>query len=50
MSARAKADEPEKGRLTAQSQREQIEEILRRVDALPILDTRPDDEILGYGD
>jgi len=26
----------------------QIEDILRRVDALPTLDSRPDDEILGY--
>lgn len=25
-----------------------LEEILRRVDALPILDTRPEAEILGY--
>lgn len=25
-----------------------IEELLRRVDALPILDSRPEDEILGY--
>jgi hypothetical protein len=32
----------------AAHQRAQIEDILRRVDALPILDTRPDDEILGY--
>jgi hypothetical protein len=29
-------------------QRAQIEDILRRLDALPILDTRPEDEILGY--
>lgn len=28
----------------------QIEELLRRVDALPILDSRPADEILDYGD
>lgn len=27
---------------------ERLEEILRRVDALPTLDTRPEDEILGY--
>jgi antitoxin VapB len=27
---------------------ESVEEILRRVDALPVLDTRPEDEILGY--
>ena len=26
----------------------QIEEMLRRVDALPTLDSRPEDEILGY--
>ena len=29
--------------------REKLEEILRRVDALPTLDDRPEDEILGYG-
>jgi hypothetical protein len=29
-------------------QRAQIEDILRRVDAMPILDTRPEEEILGY--
>lgn len=28
----------------------QIEDLLRRVDALPILDSRPEDEILGYGE
>jgi antitoxin VapB len=28
----------------------QIEDLLRRVDALPNLDTRPEDEILGYGE
>ena len=27
---------------------EKLEEILQRVDALPGLDTRPEDEILGY--
>jgi len=27
---------------------EQIEDLLRRVDQLPILDSRPEDEILGY--
>lgn len=27
---------------------ERLEEILRRVDALPTLDTRSEDEILGY--
>jgi antitoxin VapB len=26
----------------------QVEDLLRRVDALPTLDTRPEDEILGY--
>jgi len=29
--------------------KEKLEEILRRVDALPSLDDRPEDEILGYG-
>ena len=28
----------------------QVEDLLRRVDALPILDSRPEDEILGYGE
>ena len=28
----------------------QIEDLLRRVDALPSLDSRPENEILGYGD
>jgi antitoxin VapB len=28
----------------------QVQEILRRVDALPTLDTRTDDEILGYNE
>jgi antitoxin VapB len=27
---------------------EKLEDILHRVDALPTLDTRPEDEILGY--
>jgi antitoxin VapB len=27
---------------------EKLQDILRRVDALPPLDTRPEDEILGY--
>ena len=26
----------------------QVEELLRRVDSLPTLDSRPEDEILGY--
>ena len=26
----------------------QIDDLLRRVDALPTIDSRPDDEILGY--
>jgi antitoxin VapB len=29
---------------------EKLEDILRRVDSLPTLDTRPEDEILGYDD
>jgi len=28
----------------------QLDDILRRVDAMPALDTRPEDEILGYDD
>jgi antitoxin VapB len=28
----------------------QIEDLLRRVDALPQLDSRPEEEILGYGE
>lgn len=28
----------------------QLEDLLRRVDALPTLDSRPEDEILGYDD
>jgi hypothetical protein len=28
----------------------QIEDLLRRVDALPSLDARPESEILGYGE
>ena len=28
----------------------QIEDLLRRVDALPARDARPEDEILGYGE
>jgi len=28
----------------------QIEDLLRRVDALPTLDSRSEDEILGYGE
>lgn len=28
----------------------QVEDLLRRVDALPTLDARPEDEILGYGE
>jgi hypothetical protein len=28
----------------------EIESLLRRVDALPLLDSRPEEEIFGYGD
>lgn len=28
----------------------EIEDLLRRVDALPTIDSRPEDEILGYDD
>jgi len=34
----------------ARLRREKLNDILRRVDALPDLDTRPADEILGYDD
>jgi len=27
-----------------------IEDLLQRVDSLPTLDSRPEDEILGYGE
>jgi len=41
-------------RLRQRSQRrimtEKLEDILRRVDTLPTLDTRSEDEILGYDD
>ena len=36
------------GRYTAPTKREKLYEILARVDALPRLDTRSEDEILGY--
>lgn len=37
-----------RGRRHAQSLVEEVDDILRRVDALPTLDTRTEDEILGY--
>jgi antitoxin VapB len=37
-----------KTRRTSQVLKAQIEDLLRRVDALPTLDSRPEDEILGY--
>ena len=33
----------------AHLERERLEEILRRIDLLPVLDDRDPDEILGYG-
>jgi antitoxin VapB len=36
------------GRRRGRIMAEKLEDILRRVDALPPLDTRPEDEILGY--
>jgi antitoxin VapB len=36
------------GRYNAPTKREKLYEILHRVDALPQLDSRSDDEILGY--
>ncbi len=38
----------DKSHETALDQRAQIEDILKRIDALPILNTRPDIEIVGY--
>lgn len=37
-----------RGRRHAKRLPEEIEDILQRMDALPILDNRPEDEILGY--
>ncbi len=37
-----------KGRRRSRVLAGQVEDLLRRVDALPTLDTRPEDEILGY--
>ena len=37
-----------RGRRQAKNLREDVDEILRRVDALPILDERSSDEIIGY--
>jgi hypothetical protein len=45
MTLRAKGKDDKEA---AQSQLDQIEEILRRVDCLPVVDTRSEDEILGY--
>ena len=36
------------GRYTAPTKRDKLYEILNRVDALPRLDSRTEDEILGY--
>jgi hypothetical protein len=37
-----------KGEDAARSQLDQVKDILRRVDAMPLLDTRSEDDILGY--
>lgn len=37
-----------RGRRQARGLPEQVEDILQRLDALPTLDSRPEDEILGY--
>lgn len=37
-----------KGRRRARTFMEDVEDILRRVDAMPTVDTRSEDEILGY--
>jgi antitoxin VapB len=39
-----------KGRRIARSFVEDVQDILRRVDALPTLDKRAEEEILGYGE
>jgi antitoxin VapB len=39
-----------KNQRRAQVLTSQLDDILRRVDAMPSLDTRPEDEILGYDD
>jgi len=40
--------EPKKQEL--ERTKSEIDEILRRVDSLPVLDSRPADEVLGYND
>jgi len=42
--ARVKAED------AARSQLDQVKDILRRVEAMPLLDTRSEDDILGYGE
>lgn len=37
-----------RGRRRAKRLPEEVEDILQRMDALPTLDSRPEDEILGY--
>ena len=37
-----------RGRRHARSLAQEVDDILRRVDAMPALDDRPEDEILGY--
>ena len=49
MVSRAKDMEPgNQSGDAARDQRKQIENILQRIDALPVLDTRPAAEILDY--
>lgn len=44
-----KDERAESMQVPKQRLREELEELLRRVDALPEIDPRPADEILGYG-
>jgi hypothetical protein len=49
MAAKVKVERTGESIDDAQPQRDQMEDILRRVDAMPPLDRRSEDDILGYG-
>jgi hypothetical protein len=49
MAAKVKSERTGKSIDDAQPQRDQIEEILQRVDAMPALDRQSEDDILRYG-